>query len=34
MGGNSFQIKDRWEWRGSKCELVDDVGVFIVIGCA
>jgi hypothetical protein len=30
VGGNSFRRKDWWEWQGSECELVDDVGVFIV----
>jgi hypothetical protein len=30
--GNSFQRKDRWEWQGLKCELVVDVGLFVVIG--
>jgi len=30
--GNSFQGKDRWEGWGSECDLVNDVGVFVVIG--
>jgi hypothetical protein len=30
--GNTFWKKDRWEWWGSKCEFVVNIGVFIVIG--
>jgi hypothetical protein len=33
VGGNSFQGKDRWEWWGFECELVDDVGVFVATRC-
>ncbi len=31
--GNSCPAKDRWQWRGFECDLVDDAWVFIASGC-